>query len=281
MTGPSTDGVQVHRDVVHTVLPGYRPLSLDLYLPAAPRALCVYAHGGGWRIGSRRAGPGGLSPTSATRFERMARHGLAVASVDYRLSDEARFPAQREDVTAAMRWLLDDPASPVRALPLVVFGVSAGGTLVALAALDPELPVRAAALWYAPTDLAALPDDQDAIGAPSDRGPASREALLLGGTASDLAALAADASPVTHVRAGAPPVLLLHGEADVAVPVRQSERLVDALSAAGTPATLEVVPGRGHMFTGMPDDEVEALLDRTTAFLLAQVGEDVGAPVPR
>jgi acetyl esterase/lipase len=266
---PLPDGVVVRRDVVHTRLEGFRPLSLDLYLPeAGALAICVYAHGGGWRVGSRRAGPGPLDPLSGRLFGRMAAQGLAVASVDYRLSGEAHFPAQRDDVTAACRWLLDDPASEVRGLPLVTFGVSAGGQLAALCALDRGLPVRAAALWYAVTDLAALPDDLDAVGGPSDRGADSREAQLLGGRATDLLALAADASPVSYVHPAAPPLLQVHGDADNAVPVQQSRRLQQALAAAGASATLEVVPGQSHMFPGMPGSEVEALVDRSTAFLL-------------
>ncbi|BEP13341.1 hypothetical protein acdb102_16520 [Acidothermaceae bacterium B102] len=261
------DGVTVRQDVVHTRVPGYRPLTLDLYLPdQGAAAVCVYAHGGGWRLGSRREGPGPVGPTSRRLFGRMAARGLAVASIDYRLSGEARFPAQRDDVAAACRWLLEDET--VGGLPLVVFGVSAGGQLAALAALDPDLPVRAAALWYAVTDLPGLPDDIDAVGGDSDRGPGSREAQLLGAPASDLPDLARDASPVAHVTAGAPPFLLIHGDADLMVPVRQSQRLHDLLQAFGASSTLDLVPGYSHMLPGIPAADLEALVDRTTEFLL-------------
>jgi acetyl esterase/lipase len=266
---PAQRGVSVSRDVVHTVVEGYRPLSLDLYLPdAGARAVCVYVHGGGWRMGSRRAGPGPQSSTSRRLFARMAGHGLAVAAVDYRLSGEARFPAQPDDVRAACRWLLDDASSPVRELPLVFFGVSAGGQVAALCGLDAALPVQAVALWYPATDLLHLPDDIEAVGGTPDRGPTSREALMLGASAAQDPEKARLASPVTHVRGDAPPFLLLHGDADVLVPAQQSRRLRDALQAVGASATLELVAGYNHMFTGMPDDELEALLDRTTTFLL-------------
>jgi acetyl esterase/lipase len=260
--------VSVLRDVVHTRVEGYRPLSLDLYLPETPRAICVYVHGGGWRVGSRRVGPSPQSPTSWRSFGQLAHRGLAVAAVDYRLSGEAQFPAQAQDVQAAVRWLLDDPASPVRDLPLVLFGGSSGGHLAALCALDQSLPVRAAALWFPVTDLLAMPDDIDAVGADADRGPGSREAALLGGPAAERPELARAASPVHHVHAGAPPMLILHGDADRSVPFRQGERLRDALHAVGADCRLEVVPGRDHLFAGMPDDEIEALVDRTAAFLL-------------
>jgi acetyl esterase/lipase len=272
------EGVSVRRDVVHTVLEGYRPLSLDLYLPdAGARAVCVYVHGGGWRMGSRRAGPGPLSGTSGRLFARMAAQGLVVAAVDYRLSGEARFPAQPDDVRAACRWLRDDAASPVRELPMVIFGVSAGGQVAALCGLDPSLPVQAVALWYAATDLLAMPDDIEAAGGTPDRGATSREALMLGASAAQDPEKARLASPVTHVRGDAPPFLLLHGDADVLVPAQQSSRLQDALQAVGASATLELVAGYSHMFTGMPDAELEALLDRTTTFLLDRTSPCQGA----
>ncbi len=225
----SVDGVAVFRDVVHTRVDGYRPLALDLYLPdSGAQAVCVYAHGGGWRVGSRRSGPGPLSPTSSRWLARMANKGLAVAAVDYRLSGEARFPAQSADVAAAITWLRTDVAHSLGALPFCSFGVSAGGLLAALAALDPELDLRAAALWYAVSDIATMPLDQAAVGGPLDPPGESREELLIGGPVTELPDLARTASPVHQVRAGAPPFLLLHGSDDVLVPTRQSERLRDA-----------------------------------------------------
>ncbi len=267
------------RDVVHTRIEGYRPLSLDLYLPDdGAHAVCVYAHGGGWRRGSRREGPGPLSPTSRRLFARMARHGLAVASVDYRLSGEARYPAQPDDVRAACRWLLEDDASPVPGLPLVLFGVSAGGHLAALCGLDPALPVHAVAVWYPATDLPALPEDIAAAGGAPDRGAGSREALLLGAPAGEVPDAARAASPTAQVHAGGPPFLLIHGAADRLVPARQSERLHQALLAVGADSTLELLAGYDHMFPGMPDAELEALVDRTAAFLLAHASGPVQVP---
>ena len=254
-------------DIVHTRVDGYRPLSLDLYAAGGDaRALastCTEA-AGCWDRGGR---PGPCRRRPDGSLARMAAQGLAVAAVDYRLSGEARFPAQRHDVVATCRWLLDDEASPVRGLPVVAFGASAGGQLAALCGLDPALPVRAVALWYSVTDLLHMPDDLDAAGVPADRGPGSREAQLLGAPAADVPDLARDASPVTHVRPGAPPFLLLHGDADHAVPARQSERLHTALLAVGASSTLDLVPGYDHMFAGMPDADVETLVDRTTRFL--------------
>lgn len=266
------DGVTVRRDLVHTRLDGYRPLSLDLYLPdSAPVALCVYAHGGGWRAGSRRAGPGPLSPTSGRLFGRLAASGLAVASVDYRLSGEAQFPSQLNDVAAALTWLRSDEAPQTRDLPLVMFGVSAGGLLANLTALDPAHGARAAAAWYAVSDLGAMRADQAAVDGPLDPPGRSREEMFLGGTADELPEVTRQASPVSHAHHGAPPFLLLHGSDDVLVPAQQSKRLADSLAAVDVDCTLELVSGYGHMFTGMADQEVEAHVDRTAEFLLSHI----------
>jgi len=265
-------GVSVHRDVVHTKVPGYRSLSLDLYVPQVPaRALCVYVHGGGWRTGSRREGPGPLSSTSSRLFGRMALQGLALASVDYRLSGEAPFPAQVDDVRAACRWLVGDEASPGRGLPLVFFGVSAGGQIAALCGLDPEVRASAVALWYPVTDLLAMPDDIAVAGGTPDRSPDSREALLLGAPAAAVPELAREASPVAHVQAGAPPFLLVHGDEDLLVPARQSERLHSALSAKGVSSRIVMIAGQTHMLPGIAPAKLEELVDLTTAFLLDQV----------
>lgn len=270
MSDASVDGVAVFRDVVHTRVDGYRPLALDLYLPdAGAQAVCVYTHGGGWRVGSRRAGPGPLSPTSSQWLARLARHGIAVASVDYRLSGEARFPAQSQDVAAAVRWLRDDTQFSLGSLPFVAFGVSAGGLLASLAALDTDLGLEACAVWYAVSDIATMREDQAAVDGPLDPPGESREELLIGGLVADLPDVAQAASPVHQVHAGAPPFLVLHGSDDVLVPTHQSERLCTALDTAGVPNELEIVAGYGHMFPGMPDDEVAAHVDRTAQFLLA------------
>jgi acetyl esterase/lipase len=277
---PGAGGVRVLSGVPFAALPGARPLELDLYLPAssstappAPAPVVVFLHGGGWRLGSRHtAGPAyrGADPTP---FEVVAQAGIAVASVDYRLSGEAVWPAQLHDAKAAVRWLRSRAAElgvdPGR---IGAWGESAGGHLAELlgltsedAALEgevgvtgPSSSVAAVAAWYGPSDVAAVAVD---IGAdPLD--PASREAQLLGAPAPEVRDRAAQASPITHVSAGAPPFLLLHGRADRFVPCVQSERLAERLPDV----ELHTYEGADHMWLGAPEAAADAL-DRTVAFL--------------
>lgn len=265
--------VHVHRQVVYATIPGYRPLELDLYVGPAPRALCVWLHGGGWRVGSRGNGPGPVG-TGATYLHRMAERGLAVASVEYRLSGEATYPAQRDDVVAACRFLRDAGAElGVGGLPLVLWGTSAGGHLACICALASPVAddVAAVASWSAPVDLLGLADDLAAIGEPVDRGPGSREALLLGGPLDEQRGRAIDAGPLTHVHPMASPFLLVHGTADRSIPIAQTERFAAALMAAGVPVRTQSVDGADHFYGAIPTGALDALVDETTDFLLDAV----------
>jgi acetyl esterase/lipase len=260
--------VRVFRDVVFSRPTGFRPISLDLYLPAEPTStLCLYLHGGGWRIGSRSDGPGNSRSWSPSFFEEVAALGLAIASIDYRLSSEAHYPAQQDDVTAAALFLAEHAAeygvSPSRT---VVWGVSAGGQLAAIHALTAG--AAAAVCWYTPTDLEQLSADVDAAGGQGDRSLQSRESLLIGATPDDRPDLYAAASPVEHVRAGVPPFLFLHGTSDTGVPPRQSSRLADLIVAAGGKATVELVEGATHMFPELDDDQTRHVMTRSVEFLL-------------
>jgi acetyl esterase/lipase len=264
----SNGRVAAHRDVVFSRPVGFRPLSLDLYVPAAPTStLCLYLHGGGWRVGSRSDGPGTSKGWSPSFFEVVADLGLAIASIDYRLSSEASYPAQQDDLLAASQFLRDRCSDfGLAATRTVVWGVSAGGQLAAIHALTAG--AAAAACWYPPTDFDRLSGDIAEVGAEPDRSATSREGLLIGAALDDRPDLAAAASPVTHVSGGAPPFLFLHGTSDTNVPPQQSARLADALVAAGSVATVELIPGATHMFPELDDDATGAVIRRTVGFLL-------------
>jgi acetyl esterase/lipase len=242
--------VTVYREV-----PGFRPLELDLHLPpdSGPVPGIVYLHGGGWRRGSRRM----TLPALPKLHETLAERGFAVAAADYRLSGEARFPAQLDDVRAAVAWL----RSEVDCARTFLWGESAGAHLALLAALDGG-DVDGVVAWFPPTDLLGLPGDVATAGGGADD---SRETELLGVAPSADPERARAASPLTFARRDAPPILLMHGDADDLVPPAQSVRLAAALRAAGAPVELDLVPSARHRWTDARD--VDAIVDRSVEFL--------------
>jgi acetyl esterase/lipase len=262
-------------DLAYTT-PGGRPQLLDLYLPqgvARPLPVIIWLHGGGWRLGDRR-----LAPDLSRYF---ASRGFAMASIDYRLSTEAIFPAQLHDVRAAIRWLrahADKYGLDGRQIGL--WGSSAGGHLAALAGLigssvlegeaveHPDQPadVQAVVDGYGPVDFLQIDPHRDLAGPPSDDpesiqlppskrsvDPDSFESLLIGAPIGERPDLVRAASPLTYARPGAPPFLILHGLSDTAVPAHQSELLYTALAAHRNDVTLYLVAGLGHGFLNRND----------------------------
>ncbi|MEE6272756.1 alpha/beta hydrolase [Georgenia sp. MJ206] len=256
---------------------------MDVHLPAdagRPAPCVVWIHGGAWWEGDRRFPPGNW-PHDDHWFRLLVASGLAVATIDYRLSGEARYPAQLADAQAAIRFLRHHAGAlgidPDR---IGAAGESAGGHLAALVALTGDTPVAptdrsvvgpssavaAAVPMYAVTDLLAFGTDaSDGTEEESWEGP-SPEDLLLGRPVAEMADVARAASPVGHVHPAAPPMLLLHGAADTLVPPAHSERLAAALQHVGAPVHLELVPGGEHCFAGA--DPVPAL--RSAVAFLAE-----------
>ena len=207
MTYPPAD-VSVSRALPFAAISGYRPLELDLYRPPArhPLPVVIYLHGGGWRLGTRELVSPAFRDWSPGLLTRVAAAGFVVAAADYRLSGEARFPAQLEDTRRAVDWVIangaEHGADPAR---ILLWGDSAGGHLAALAAMGtPQRPqLRGVVAWYPITDLLAIQADAEAVaGEPHDTADA-RETALLGGRIPDLPDQAREASPVTHAAAAA------------------------------------------------------------------------------
>ena len=285
--GTAPERAVSHIALTYGVVEGYRHLHLDVHVPAAatgPVPLVVWMHGGAWLFGVRDLLPLEWPTNIITQSAIDA--GMAIATIEYRHSREAAFPAQLHDAKAAIRYLRAfAPELGIDADRIAVWGESAGGHLAALVALvsDPELEgsvglvgpssrVDAAVCFYPVTDVASLPPMSDAL-------PAEiREAILASGA--PLPPEPVDVliehspypreearrllSPVTHVSPEAPPFLLVHGEADVLVPVDQSRRLERALAAAGADVTLVTVAGADHVFAGT-DPRPQA--ERAVAFL--------------
>jgi len=264
--------VSVSRALPFAAIPGYRPLELDLYRPpvAHPLPAVIYLHGGGWRQGTREAASPGFRDWNPGLFTRLAAAGFAVIAADYRLSGEARFPAQLEDVHRAVDWVAargeEHGADQSR---ILLWGDSAGGHLATLAAAGAQQrpQVRGVVAWYPITDLLSIQADADAVGGEPHDTPGARETALLGGLIQDDPAAAAQASPVTHAGTARVPFFLAHGNADLVSPYQQSIRLRDALLAAGKEVTLYTVEGAGHMWQGASHDQLRALLGASLAFL--------------
>ncbi|OQD52021.1 hypothetical protein BM536_036640 [Streptomyces phaeoluteigriseus] len=252
-------GVRLLRGVSYADVPGARPLELDLWLPGhdpgrPPVPLVLFVHGGAWRRGRREDMGYRMRSWEPGPFARIAAAGLAVASVDYRLSGEALFPAPLDDLRAALRWLaLRAPELGTDIDRTTVWGESAGGHLAALLALSEGASrLRGAVAWYAPSDLSRQAEAAD-----------TPEALLLGAAPAEVPRLARQASPVAQVRPGAPPFLLVHGEDDSMVDCDHSRALAARLGEAGVPVDLWTVPGADHVWHGLPEAQVEDLFGRT------------------
>ncbi len=246
----------IHSGLTYAEISGFRPLLLDLHVPddAAGVPVVVWIHGGGFTSGDRRHLPPTLEPGSV--FAALTGAGLACATVDYRLAAEAGWPAQRDDIAAAISFLRARAGEfGLDAARLGVWGESAGGHLALMAGLaDPG--IAAVVAWYPLTDLALLPPSAF---------DGAEQTRLLGQRAAELPGLIADASPITHVSAAAPPCLLVHGDRDEALPALHSERFHQALTAAGVESACHIVPGAGHCFTGHGD--VPGLIARAVAYL--------------
>jgi len=238
---------------------GFRPLSLDLRTPdAAGAPLVVFLHGGGWLRGSRKVFTPGIS--DAQSFDRIIAAGFAVASCEYRLSGEARFPAQLDDVDAALAWLHAHGAEHgVDASRVVLWGVSAGATLAALAGLRRD-DIRGVVDWFGPADMFTMADH-----AMGDAVEDTREARWLGAPAVDLPDIARLASPTLQAHAGAPPFHISHGTADEHVPFSQSEALAQALGAEGADVEFHPVTGGRHFWQGL--DDTAPVFDRAIDFV--------------
>ena len=238
---------------------GDHSLRLDLHLPAnRPKSpLIVWVHGGAWRSGSKSSMPLGD----------LVQAGYAVASVDYRLSTEARFPAQIHDIKASIRFLRANRSQWNLPEKIVIAGNSAGGHLAALMGVSNDhtelegtigsnLPessdVQGVVSFYGASNLTTILDQSTPHGL-SVRIPALD--LLLGAQPRDAVELARLASPVFQVDADDPPLLLLHGDQDPQMPINQAHELEGAYQSAKLRVEFVVVHGAAHGGDAFHDEE--------------------------
>ncbi|MGE5538599.1 MAG: alpha/beta hydrolase fold domain-containing protein [Gemmatimonas sp.] len=309
-------GVVGLADLTYATPPGFRPLTLDLYLPPTSAVVppagfpaVVYVHGGGWAGGdARRTDPFAALPAVLAS---LAARGYVVASVNYRLSSEARSPAAVLDVKTAIRWLRSKDADyRIDSGRVAVWGTSAGGTLAGAVAvtcnveaynpdvstppgtvdaegrpitrvLPPQLAqqsdcVQAAASWYGVFDFATFAEQ---LGVQDGAPELSQNSGFLGCEVPQCPpGLVAGASSTTYAGRGAPPMLLIHGMEDATVPHEQSEEMAGKLWGAGAPVTLILIPGVGHSLNGKTPEATRAAaiqaLNATFDFFDRTVGSE-------
>jgi acetyl esterase/lipase len=226
---------------------------LDLYLPEGVTnpPVVIWIHGGAFMMGDK-SDPQSLDTLLAA--------GFAMAAINYRLTDTAIWPAQLEDVTAAVRYLRENANDlGVDGSRIALFGASAGGFLastfgIALAA-DPALSVSAVVDWYGPVQFTTMDGDIEATGVTRSTGrndaDDSPESRLVGQSVSDNPAAAKEVSPLAYLARATSPLpafLIMHGDADTYIGAAQSERLRDALLASPYHSGVDyhLIAGGGH-----------------------------------
>jgi len=274
----------VHMANAYRLIPNitYRTVSnweakLDLYQPqglTAPNPVLLYFHGGGWTMGSKES--------SGLAFLPYLHNGWTVVNVEYRLTSVALAPAAVEDARCALRWLYRSAKQyNFDTKRIVTSGQSAGGHLAMMAGMLPpstpfdntcpggrsggassdappnteEMRVAAIVDWFGISDVRDLVSGTNA----------KPYAVAWLGALPNREQLATELSPETYVKAGMPPIISIHGDADPTVPYSQKQRLHRALESASVAHELVTIPGGKHgAFT---DAETMIAFERINSFL--------------
>jgi acetyl esterase/lipase len=262
-----------YKDIVYAVVDG-KSLAMDVYLPANIKAppLVVWAHGGAWYLYDKKQYPKALVDA-----------GFAVASLDFRQSTEARFPAQVYDIKAGIRFLRAKAHDyGYRTDRIAIAGASSGGHLAAMVGvtngsqelegtvgdyLNESSKVQAIVDYFGASDLTTILAQSTPFGL-GVRQPALEK--LLGGQPDKVPELARLASPVFHVDQSDPPLLLLHGDQDPQMPINQAHELQGAYEKLGLDAQLIVVHGAAHAGAVFYEGEQ---LKRAVEFLHKTIGQ--------
>jgi acetyl esterase/lipase len=234
---------------------------LDIYLPANATGklpLVIFIHGGGWLSNDKYADMGYMKKTVAEIIS----SGYALASIDYRFSSQAVFPAQMQDCNRAISFLYENADKYGFDKDLfAVMGFSAGGHLASMVGLSKNNNIntffmpgtsksfyfKAVVDFYGPSELILFPGSSD------EKSP---EALLIGAAPLNRPDLAKAASPVTYVDKNDPPFLIIHGEKDDLVSPDQSRLLSAWLSVSGVQNELIIVKDAPHFGVMFDSDEV-------------------------
>jgi acetyl esterase/lipase len=247
-------GYVLHADLAYADRSADRNV-MDIYVPEGVEnpPIVVRIHGGGFIVGDK-SNPDGL--------DMFIRAGIAVASINYRLSDQAVWPGQYDDLMDAFAFVrANGDALGYDETRVASFGASAGGHLSAMAgialAADPATALEASVVWFPPILFSEMDADMAAVGLSAVTGSTddatSAESKLIGGPVGENRALAVAASPLTVLaalpaKAVLPPFLIMHGAEDTNISRIQSGRLFMALlSRPGTEELdYRLLPGSGH-----------------------------------
>lgn len=242
---------RVERNIVYSKV-GDKELLLDAFLPAGDKQVpaVLVVHGGAWRSGNK---------AQLRRYaELLAEHGYAAFAINYRLAPQFKYPAQIEDCRSAVRWIRahakEYHVDPNR---LGAIGYSAGGHLVALLGAQgdqmPDCRVQCVVAGGAPVDFRAMKTESKAV------------SEFLGGPRQEKQKVYDDASPISHVNAGDPPIFFYHGTKDELVKLDGVESMVELLRSAKVPAELFKIKDAGHIPAAMSTaaiDEAIRFFDR-------------------
>ncbi|MDG2091601.1 MAG: alpha/beta hydrolase [Gammaproteobacteria bacterium] len=263
------------KDIIYANVDGL-DLALDIYMPESVEnpPLVVYVHGGAWQRGTKNS-------ESPLQF---VEHGFALASIDFRQSTQAHFPAQIHDIKAAVRFLRANANSyGINASKIAIAGNSSGAHLATLVGvsnghaelegslgdhLNTSSDVQSILSYFGAHDLTSILGQSTLFGL-GVRVPALQ--LLLGGQPEEEPELAQLASPVFHAEPSDPPLLLLHGDQDRQMPIDQSYQMETAYKELGLDVVFDVVIGAGH---GGQEFYEPVYLERAITFLRRTIGNN-------
>jgi acetyl esterase/lipase len=305
------NGVRALPDIRYWTPAGFRALTMDIYLPPAnmPKPasgfpMIMYIHGGGWKSGNSRSS-GAFADFPGVLAD-MAARGYVVTSVNYRFSAEAVWPAQGQDIKAAIKFLrIHADTYGIDPARFMTWGVSAGGYLSAIAnvtcgAVELQPPpqtvkknsdvspddiassrvsdcVQGAVAWYGVFDMSTIAAQAKLDGAMSrDKKHAPEWRLLDCFKDQCSPGQIRSGSPITYVNKDTPPMLLIVGDADTTVPYHQTLEMAEALKAAGVHQETIVMPGINHGLLGSTSQATRTAnqdgLNATIRFIDATIG---------
>lgn len=275
--GPPAPGVSMKADIQYGTGDG-KPLFLDLYTPESREGIApglVLLYGGGWQ--------GGRKDQLRSYAQYFAQHGYVVATPQYRLNEEGRWPKSVEDAKCALRWMRAHAAeSGVDPKRIGVMGNSAGAYLALMVGYTPEVKAFEGNGGNAEQSSAAQAV-VDIYGPADFTDPVRRDHRLvqayMNGAYDQNVARFEQASPIRYVTEHTPPTCVIHGTVDMLVPVEQSDRLVEALQAKGVPHLYSRIDGWPHAM-----DIVDVVSQHTKALILSffdqHLKENIAAPGP-